>query len=87
MYDGYGISAIYRGVSASICGNFIGAVTTMVTEEVCGVGLGFDQGPLPYMAPLFFFSIWPSIMGWATMTKERFAAMSQTPMRRNLLGA
>lgn len=33
LWHDHGLSAIYRGVGASICGNFVGAITTMMTEE------------------------------------------------------
>jgi len=33
IYQSYGLSSIYRGVGASICGNFVGAVASMVAEE------------------------------------------------------
>jgi len=33
LYQNYGLSTIYRGVTASICGNFVGTVTTILAEE------------------------------------------------------
>jgi len=33
LYKTYGLSAIYRGVSASMCGNFLGIMTTFIADD------------------------------------------------------
>jgi len=43
IYSEYGFSMVYRGVSASICGNFIGALASVYTEEHLAKYYGMDE--------------------------------------------
>jgi len=50
LHQKFGLSGIYRGVSASICGNFVGIMTTMMAEDHLGKYYGMaddEENALP----------------------------------------